>query len=199
MKKILAAIVLAGLTQMARADIQVNWFAGAGFYENGNPTDPNGYILFSGGNALAILVWSPDNSINVVDPNNGANNYVSGNDIALDTLTFGAPAPYGDFSNGAEIYQDATYAGQLGTNVLANGFVYYRVFTDTSPQSGEFYYDTATSNATLYSGTEIDLLNQENPSGAGNELDTLIVPEPATLAFMGIGTLIVMARRSRKS
>jgi hypothetical protein len=191
-----ALLVLAAFPVAAKADIQVNWFAGAGFYDNGQfGVDPGGGILFSGGSALAILIWTPDDSINLVDPNNGANGYVSGNDMFLDSLTFSAPAPYGDFSNGAEIYQDATYSAQLGTNVLANGFVYYRVFSDTTPQSGEAWYDTATTNVTLFSGTEIDLVNQTDPIN-GNEL-TVIVPEPSTLAFCAVGALLAGLRARR--
>lgn len=203
MKKMLALALIVGLSVAARADININWFAQAGFYDNGQfGVDPNGGILFSGGNATAQLIWTPTASIDIVDPSNGANGYVSGDDIFLDSFTFttggGANTTYGDFSNGSEIYTDAAYAGVLGTNVLANGFVYYRVFTDNSPDGGEFYYDSATLDANAYTGVESpQSLDQENTS-AGNELDTQIVPEPTTLAFMGIGSILVALRR-RKS
>jgi hypothetical protein len=201
MKKMMAIALVAGMAVAARADISINWRGQTGFYDNGQfLVDPTGGILNDGNSGLALLIWTPTAVIDPVDPSNGGNGYVSGDDIFLDSVTILAPGnDYGAFAN-TEAYTDAAYAAQLGTNLLANGFVYFRVFSDTTPANGEYYYDSGTLDATPYTGLEAPQDLDQSNLAQGNELNVQIVPEPTTIAFMGIGSLLVaLRRRAQKS
>lgn len=193
MKKIiLAAVAGIMVSTTAMADIAISWYGDTGFY-NWNapvsPTDPD-YINFGGGSATAYLIWSPDATI---DPVNSANTgLVSGNDVVIDSLTVNN-APYGDYANGPEVYVGA----------YQNAFVYIRIVDTTGPSGSTQYYNSTTLATVAYDPLNpvVQFQNNNSVAGAGSGLGDrmVLVPEPATFAFMGIGGLLLALRRMRRS
>lgn len=209
MKKLMVAVAALSVTSMvASADILVNWSAQAGFYRNGTAgAYPSDGILFPNGTALVQLLWSPDATTTGVDPLGV--NFLSGggNDILLTSGTVGWTAgvtsgtfltidQFGPFTGSPSLFLNANY----GPTTLQGGIVYARVFQDTTPGLGEYYYQSTNSPVTAYTGVEgangLDI-NLDNTNG--NELNQLIVPEPSVLAFLGAGALVVAYRRMRRS
>lgn len=209
MKKLLVAMAALSVTSMvASADIFVNWRAQAGFYDNGSAgAYPGDGILFPSGTALVQLLWSPDATTTGVDPL-GANFLASGgNDILLTGGTVGWAAGSSgtltvldEFAGGLAgtpaIFLNANY----GPTTLQGGFVYARVFQDTTPGLGEYFYQSSNALVTAYTGSEgANTLDINTDNTNGNELNQLIVPEPSVLAFLGAGALVVAYRRMRRS
>lgn len=195
MIKKIAIIAVLVAASAARGDIAINWFGSAGFYNwnepNGAPSDPNGYINFGGGSATAYLIWSSDNTIDAINAGTLGAGGVSGNDTVLDSVAVGN-APYGDYSNGAEIY-----AGALDT-----GFVYLRII-DLSAPGGAIgqYFNSSILDPALYNPAAPvvqSLDNNVSPGAVGNQM-IAVVPEPSTYAFMGLGAVLLAIRRFRRS
>ena len=209
MKKLLVAIAALSVTSMvASADIFVNWRAQAGFYDNGSAgAYPGDGILFPSGTALVQLLWSPDATTTGVDPL-GANFLAAGgNDLVLTSQTVGWTAgassgsllttdEFGPFQGAPAIFLNANY----GPTTLQGGFVYARVFQDTTPGLGEYFYQSSNQLVTAFTGSEgANTLDINGDNTNGNELNQLIVPEPSVLAFLGAGALVVAYRRMRRS
>lgn len=200
MKKVTLVAVLSIVTaSAAQADIGISWSASGGFYLNG--TDANldaSYIngagsLYAG--ATAQLIWSVDNIADDLDPFNVAGGYVSGDDILL--RSFSASNLYGDYGAGSPtIYADVDYS-----TTLAGGYVYARIFDGSTPNVGDYYHASSPFLATAYNpGAPVLQTLDQNAAPSfvlygSNELDTLIVPEPSVLAFLGLGGLALAARR----
>lgn len=210
MKKLLVAIAALSVTSMvASADIFVNWRAQSGFYDNGSfGVDPSGAILFPSGTALVQLLWSPDTTTTGVDPTTGNFLAAGGNDLLLTSGTIGWN---GAASTGSLTILDAYATGlaglptlflnaDYGPTTLQGGFVYARVFEDTTPGLGEHYYQSSNALVTAFTGSEgANTLDINGDNVNGNELNQLIVPEPSVLAFLGAGALVVAYRRMRRS
>lgn len=204
MRKIVAMIMGTLVAASAMADININWRAQAGFYENGTAgAYPGDGIVFPSGSALAMLIWTPFNggspTIDPVDITDIAGNYTGGDDLWLDSLTLTYPgnvtdefAPFGN----QEIYQNVNYGG----TTLQGGYVYIRIFSDTTPASGEYYFNGPTLLTTAFVLNEAPQILEGNTDNTnGNQLNQLIVPEPSVLAFLGAGALMVAIRRMRKA
>lgn len=202
MKKIaIVALAAMSLVSAARAGINVQWSAGWGFYDFGaadtaslNPADG---FLFSGQSAILQLIYSPDANASAVDPGNVGGGYVTGGEIVLETRTItdgiGGYDSFGFNSSIPPAYFNATFTA---------GFVYVRVFQDTTPAADEHYYNSGTlALADRVSGEPTAQVLQINsdPNNNGDALNLTIVPEPATFAFLGIGGLLIAARRMRRS
>ena len=203
MKKLIAMLALGAVAVASYGDININWRAQAGFYKNGQfAVDPAGALLFGGGSTIAMLIWTPFNggspTIDPIDMSDIAGNYTGGDDLWLDSLTLTYPgnvtdefAPFGN----QEIYQNVNYGG----TTLQGGYVFVRVFSDTTPGLGEYYYDGPTLLTTAFILNEApQILDTNTDNTNGNELNKLI-PEPSVLAFLGAGALVVAVRRMRRA
>lgn len=193
-KKLLVTAAALSAT-LAYGNINVAWQGSSGFFANGSagnyPAD--GINNFNGGSTLAQLIWSADD---VANDAVATGDFTSGNDILLSTYTVvGPPADnFAYFVAPVAVYLDATF-GQA----LANGWVYARIFQDTTPEVNDFYYTSRLLDATAYTGNEAPQLVELNTDIVnGNELDQQIVPEPSILAFLGMGGLLMVIRRNRK-
>lgn len=207
MKKILAILAATVIATASFGDILINWRAVGGFYRNGQfGVEPGGYLLNPSGSTFAQLIWTPFNggspTINDVDLSDIAGGYTGGDDVLLDTYNIVSPpsASYASYANGAEVYLNSTYIGQIPGG-LQGGYVFARIFQDSTPGGGEYYFDSAPLLATAYTGSEgVQLLEHNNDNNNGNELNKFIaVPEPSVLAFLGAGALVVAIRRMRKA
>jgi len=200
MKKLIAVLALGAMAATSYGDININWRALGGFYKNGQfGVDPAGAILFGGGTTIAQLIWTPFNggSPTIDAVNVGNPNYVSGDDVFLDSITLTNPGIgiYADYANGPETYLNSTY-GQT----LQGGYVYLRIFQDNTPTGGEYYFNGNPLLANAYTGSESPQTLEGNTDNVnGNQLNQLIVPEPSVLAFLGAGALVVAIRRMRKA
>ena len=198
MKKFLTALVaIAALTSASHANIYVEWKASAGFYANGTagnyPADGVGNVY--GNDTYAQLIWSSDS---VADLPSLTGDFTSGNDILLSTFT--GPWPVDGFAY--FVAPVAEYDNGVFGQTLENGWVYARIFQDSAPGIGDFYYNSALIDANPYTGTESPQTVELNTDGAisnltGDEFDLQIVPEPSVLAFLGLGGLLMAIRRTR--
>lgn len=207
MKKVAVAIAALGVMATASfGDIFVNWRADVGFYENGSGGNdyPADGILFPSGSVLVQLLWTPDAGTTAVDaflPNYLAN---GGNDIVLAARTVGfgvaadisAADEFANFTGTPNVFLNANY----GPTTLQGGYVYARVFSDTTPGLGDYYFQSSNSVAlTAYTGSEqANVLDINTDHTNGNELNQ-VVPEPSVLAFLGAGALVVAYRRMRRN
>lgn len=198
-----ALLVATALTaSIASADININWFASLGFYNNGTgpaPADPSDYMLFGGGDATAQLIWRPTNDPIVnTDLSPSTPGFVTGDDIVLNTTTVSGN-DYGFYSVGVNLYTDAAFSGQTGGVALDQGFVYARIFAGASPTPGEYWNASRILDPALFDpgNPATEFLDANTGAAIGDELDLLIVPEPSVLAFLGLGGLALAFRRRR--
>jgi hypothetical protein len=183
-----AVVAVSGMT--AKADINILYTGSAGFYVS----DPGTGIVDPSGSFLAQLIYTASGTIGFADA--GTVGFVTGDNQVLDSVTvgFGVPADlaagstFGDFNAGVQVYPGP----------LEGGFVFVRIFQDTTPQGGDFYYDSPTTLTTVFTGTQSPQLIDANTDFVnGNQLTLQVVPEPSVLAFMGIGALLMAVRRRR--
>lgn len=198
-KTLIAAAALTGALS-ANAGLSVQWGFGWGMYNaaatdltSANPAD----AVTSSGSVLWQLVYSPDNIRNDVDASGGA----TGGDIVLDSRTTptGGAGIYDGF-----LYDGGSFGSAFETPTYTTGFVYIRVFQDTSPGIGDAYYNSA-----VLAVSDINLADplrapqqfdgNTDSTTQGDKLNLTIVPEPGTFAFLGIGGLLLAVRRMRRS
>jgi hypothetical protein len=184
MIKKLAVIGAFAVATTAQADINIGWGASGGFYLS----DPNVGIIDPSGSFLAQLIYTASGAVGAVDP--FALNFLGGDNTLLTSLTVSFPgnagSVFGDFNAGSSVYAGA----------LEGGFVFVRIFQDTTPDAGELYYDSPTLLTTQFTGIQAPQLAQANTDVInGNQLTLTIVPEPSVLAFLGLGGLALAARR----
>jgi hypothetical protein len=194
---------MAACVTTANADIFISWTAGFGFYQNGGTggnTAGQGIMNFNGGSTLVYFYWTPTAVIDPADP--GDAQFAGGDDVFLGqyTVTMPPATEWGDYGVPTNtVYLDSTY----GVGSLQTGFIYARIFQDGSPAAGDYYNDGAAmgpaDGLTIYTGGADPADTYFHTPSNDLELNQQIVPEPATLAFMGIGSLLIAVRRSRKS
>lgn len=198
MKKLVAIMLAVVSANSVFAGIAVNWRALTGFYNAdvvGVPLDPNDYINFGGGSAVAYLVYSPTGTL-TLDLNNLAGGLVGGDNVLVlisgNPVTQVTDTPYGNF----------TYANQaeiVGAYGSATARVWSRVIDTTAPAGYVFqYFDSPSVAAPLYNVNQpalIDLVGQSGSEGQIGDQMIGVVPEPSVLAFLAIGGIALAVRR----
>lgn len=192
-----AAAVALALTCTASADISIRWSSSSGAYNHGTSWAAGPWPDFTG---LRQLIWSSDDPSGHL-ANGFTPNYLDagGTEYLLTTYSAGSE----DYSQwlgfNAGLYSNT----HVGGNDVTNGYVFSRIFQDPTPNVGDWYYQSPAigPDLTQYNpsdpGSVIDV--DSTPGGAPIELDTQVVPEPATWAFLGLGALVVLLRRKTRA
>lgn len=190
MKKVigLAVSVIAAAAINAYSDISVNWSStGPVFGSN------------AGNDRYVQLIWS------ATDP--------STHTAVWGSTDYLAPGEYllFDFNNYSEgVWEDADVSDpdswsniDVGNNVIANGYLFTRVFESATVTSTTQYYQSTVINPTLptYDSQNINTIIDHDATGgevqtASNSM--VMVPEPTSLALIGLGLGVIALRRMRK-
>jgi hypothetical protein len=200
MKKKQLGIIAAvcALVSVANADINVRWQGLDGFLQNDDATG----ILepISGATAYAQLIYTPVNAYGandttIIGGGVAANESILGTYVITDSA---GTDPYGVL---------APQFTAPGTPFQA-GFIYVRVFDGGTGNpanivAGTWYYNgpiVATIDNITPANPDVYNANGANTSvafGVGDVLNLQVVPEPSTLAFLGIGGLVLAIRRRK--
>lgn len=195
-KKIAAAIAIAvtGLALTAESAIFVRWEAATGFYDE---NDNLGILEpLTGQSALAQLIFTP-----VAAYSSAAGAIGGGVDAGftiIDTfiITDAGPNEYATFVDSINI-------------PFQTGFIYARVFDGGSGNNpanivnGSWFYQSAiiaTVDNLSLNPTVFDIQGNNptvNNSSFGGDFLFVQVPEPSTMAFLGIGGMILALRRRK--
>lgn len=214
MKKLLMAVfALAVATTVATAGVGIQWVTGWGGYTHDAPNitdDPSSFALLDHTSALWQLIYAgADGAVDVPNLANGANGYVSDDDVVWAERTItgaGATAPedgttWNNFMYRANLAGSADYIDLTWSTA---GSVYQRVYEGTSltELTGAWYYDSPlfTFTGTWTDDTPTEGFNTEVDMNVGGfQANHYIppVPEPATMGLLGLGALVMAIRRRR--
>ena len=209
MKKILLALFVSAIavsTALAATGVAIQWDTQWGIYTD-TATDLSGssdYILDS----YAItwqLIYSTDNTADAPDLSNSANGWVSNDDEVWATRTFSQGN--GTASDGT-VWDMAVYyvSGDrqyidTGWALGDVGYIYQRVYQG-APAELSWYFDSAP--VALDADPITVQENYIDVSGGGTagiqpdqQIPAAPVPEPATMALLGLGALTMAIRRRR--
>ena len=212
MKKILLALaVLAVAAATSFAGVGINWYAEYGVYDH-NAVDLSGatgaigdnyavtwQLIYAGVNNLAD---APGTSLGVAGI---ADDYVTGDDVVWGSRV--VPVGGGAAGDGSSFNEWLLDTGVPGTTVYENlawntaGYVYQRIF-ENPVQANAWYFQTdLVALNTSYTGggqTPNDFIAD---GGVGIQPDQQVpsapIPEPATMALLGLGALTMAIRRRR--
>ena len=202
MKKWIAGILMLAIsTTMATADVIVNWTVGFAGYDH-TATDLTGSdnaLLDSYAVTWQLIYAGANNLIDAPDLSNGANGWVGGDDSVWATRTIA--------QGGGTAPQDGTQWDRWMTQVSGNtvyvdldwareGYLFQRVF-EGAPAALSWYFDS--SATAIDTSLEIFDPPQElhvGPVDSGFQPNQqLPVPEPTTMALLGLGMLALVRRR----
>ena len=208
MKKLLVVLAI-GLATTSYANLDLAWYASAGFYFTGDPAV--GILGDATGNStVAQLMYSPDGIKDAINTSGvGVNN-----DVVLDSVAITENGVSGDWDDYA-CFNARGYRG-----AFTPGYVYALIFQDSSMQAGDWYYYTPMlaleditgilfpqiieMNTDVVFGNAIDSVTGDGVSNPGlvNQVDGVrvgqivqAIPEPASALMIGFGGLLVVGYR----
>ena len=205
MKKILLALaIFAVATTSAFAAIGINWINGYGVYDhdalNLSGTDEADSIMSNYTVTWQLIYAGANNSIDLPDASNGINGYVGGDDDVWATRIVTAVDT--DAGDGTQWDTWLLAGGGSGPTTYVDlswntaGFVYQRIY-ENPIAAGAWYFDSGLEALDLsYTGSPVDCLAD---GGAGVQPNAQVpaVPEPTTMALLGLGALTMAIRRRR--
>lgn len=184
----------------ASASININWTVSFGVYPNDAPDLSSfdaGTGVAANNDVLWQLIWAPNNMAFIPDPDNSGNGYVGGDNVVLATRTIpaGGDAGFDEWLfnlGGATPYVDNA-PGAVGSSV------FQRVYEFDSAVPNSWYYDSD-----LTTIIDTDAMNPPQQVRIGDPADTAgvalnqqVIPEPGTMALLGLGMLGLVLRRNR--
>ena len=189
-KAILAALVASAAVSSYGA-ISINWLTPSGFVQNDGTTP----LLQDTPTALFQLIYSADNTAGAANADGS-----STGDTILEEIVV----------NSVDVDVDASFFSDVYSQPFTSGFVYLRVFeagtTVGNTPAGTWYFTGPVFATQDITPPALDQqVNEGSPGGGAGPSGRYIlnqqvpVPEPGVLAFLGIGSLLMVVRRFRRS
>lgn len=209
-KFVVVLLLFVAACSVAQAGVAVGWYFGWGMYTQGchNVTSGTGGGVAQYTNVLWQLIWAgPDGIANWVDLDDP--NYVGGDDVFWDshvTLSGGSgTADQWLYTGGVapHTYSNSVDYGESSLNLPGASNMFIRVFQDNTPALGEWFYNSPIALVQNYDWTAFPPAAPQQFDGntnSGFEGDTLnrVIPEPASLALLGLGFGFAAIRRRMK-